>query len=181
MKEFISLFLMVSVLVLTEYMVAKDRKGAELTVQKKNGQQVEGELIIIKQEALLLLERGSGIDVSVDIRDIEALVINKKSKALSGIGIGFLIGACSGALIGFEARDTEQPSGWFNPTPFWYTAQFKAALFGALVGVLGAIIGGTIGVGLGEDEAIEIGGKSDSEIREILEKLRKKSRIPDYP
>ncbi len=49
-----------------------------------------------------------------------------------------------------------------------------------MFGSIGAIIGGLIGVALSIDKTIQIEGRSDLEILEILEKLRKKARVPDY-
>jgi hypothetical protein len=54
-------------------------------------------------------------------------------------------------------------------------------LMGALIGgCIIALIGGAIGAGYGIDKTIRIEGKSDLEIEKVLQKLRKKARIPDY-
>jgi len=47
------------------------------------GQQIEGELITVKPNSLLLLDT-EGKDVSIDIGDIKVIRIVKKSKALLG-------------------------------------------------------------------------------------------------
>jgi len=46
--------------------------------------------------------------------------------------------------------------------------------------VAAALIGGFIGMSLGKEGTIQIEGKSDSEIQEAMDKLRKKARIRDY-
>jgi hypothetical protein len=138
------------------------RKGAELIVQKKDGQQVRGELITVKNSSLLLLD-SEGADVSIDIADIKVIRIVKKSKAILGASSGLLIGGGGGALLGQAASDTESPNVW---------------ILGALIfGGLGLLIGAGTGALLGIDKIIQIEGKSDSEIKEILEKLSKKARI----
>ena len=68
-------------------------KGADLIIQKRDGTQVRGELIAVKQNSLLLMLGDSGFDASVDIEDIFAISFIKKSKALEGFGLGLLIGA----------------------------------------------------------------------------------------
>ncbi len=69
MKKFISLFLVFSILTLSIPLTAKERKGADLIIQKIDGQQVRGEFIAVKENSLLLLDRDTGADVTVDIED----------------------------------------------------------------------------------------------------------------
>jgi ABC-type transporter Mla maintaining outer membrane lipid asymmetry ATPase subunit MlaF len=91
----------------------------------------------------------------------------KKSKFWKGVGNGFLIGVLVGALVGLVAqgREVDLPSGAL------------AGILGGIGGGSGALIGGIIGATSGKDETIQIEGKSDSEIQETLEKLRKKARV----
>ena len=44
----------------------------------------------------------------------------------------------------------------------------------------GALIGGIMGAFAGTDKTIRFEGKSDAEIRCILEELRKMTRVPDF-
>ncbi len=149
---------------LSANLYAKERRGAKLIITKKDGQQTEGELITVKPNSLLLLNT-EGKDVSVGIADIKVIRVMKKSKPLLGAGIGLLIGVVPGALIGYRVG--------------WRTSE--GALWGGVVGGLaGALIGCFIGIYLGKEATIQIGGMSDSEIQEALDKLRKKARIPDY-
>lgn len=165
MRKFIALLLFFSLLTTscaTIKPTRTKRKGAELIVQKKDGQQVRGELIAVKKSSLLLLD-SEGADVSIDIADIKVIRIVKKSKAILGASSGLLIGGGGGALLGQAASDTESPNVW---------------ILGALIfGGLGLLIGAGTGALLGIDETIKIEGKSDSEIEDILEKLSKKARI----
>ena len=163
-KKFIALFLVFSLFALSGSLYAKERRGAELIVTKKNGQLIGGELITVKPNSLLLLD-AVGKDVSVDIADIKVIRIMRQSKALLGAGIGLLIGVGPGALIGYRVG--------------WRTSE--GALYGGVIGGLAAaLIGGYIGISLGKEETIQIEGMTDSEIQEALDKLRKKARIRDY-
>jgi hypothetical protein len=137
-------------------LTAKERRGAELVVQKKDGQQVRGELIAVKQASLLLLESLSGADVSIKIGDIKLIKIIRKSKALIGAGIGAL------ALAGLGALE-----------PY---SEFKV-LGMVIVGIMGLIVGATIGALAGIDYTIKIEGKTDVEIKGILEKLHHQAQI----
>jgi hypothetical protein len=166
MKKFISLFLVFYILALLGNMFAKERYGAELLIQKIDGTQVRGELIAIKQNSLLLLERDSNADMSVLAENIEFIIIVKKSKVLLGIGLGLLLGGGLGSLYG-TSTDTYYSD--LRPLAF--------IVYGGGGAVLGALIGGFFSASAGKDETIQIEGRSDSEIQEILEKLHKKARI----
>ena len=53
-------------------------------------------------------------------------------------------------------------------------------IVGLYLGIPLALLGGIIDALEGTDETIHFEGMSDSEINEILDKLRKKARIRDY-
>jgi len=111
----------------------------------------------------------SGADVSVDVKEIKVITIVKKSKSLLGAGLGYAIGVSSMIILSMAATEGEWtleetlsfPEVWIFSLPF-------------------ALIGGFIGGKVGKSKTIQIEGKSASEIRESLEYLRNKARIPDY-
>ena len=177
MKKFISLFLAFSLMMLSVNLYAKERRGAKLIVTKKDGQQIKGELITVKPNSLLLLNT-DGKDVSVGIEDIKVIRVVKKSWVLAGKGAfyGGLIAAGAGALVGFAEGDDPMYAHRFGA----FSAGTKAFFYGWAFSVFGFLIGGIIGVIAGIDKTIKIEGMTDSEIQEILDKLRKKARIRDY-
>lgn len=168
-KKLLSLFLVFSLVVLSGNLYAKKR-GAELTIIKKDGHLIRGELIAVKEHSLLLL---SATDISIDIGDIKVIEIEKKSKLGKGALYGLLICGGGGALLGGIAGAVEEEHD-------------VSILGGALIGTLffapaGALLGAIIGlVATGADETIQIEGMSDLEIREALNKLRKKARIRNF-
>jgi len=121
-------------------------------------------LIAVKENSLLLMESGSGADVSFDVRDIEVITIKKKSYTGTGALVGLLVG--SGIAVGIAADWDAPAEGYMR----------GIALFGGV----GALIGAGMGAVIKREEIIQIKGGSCSEIKEALEKLRKKARIPDY-
>ena len=169
MRRFISLLLVVSVLFLSVPLTAKERKGADLIIHKKDGSQVRGELIAVKQSSLLLMERDSGADVTIDIGNIGIITIVKKSKLLEGAGLGLLIGGSIGAGIGALSK-----RGSLHED---YGRLFVVALIAGLVAVPGLVIGAIAGLTAGIDKTIQFTGKSNSEVQKILDNLRKKARI----
>ena len=180
-KQFISFFLIFSLLILPMTLIAKERRGADLVIQKTDGQQVKGELIAVKQNSLLLKESESGVDVSVSLSDTKIITINNKSQALEWGGIGFLIGGSMGATIScvvgtallfYYPLESEE-----SVVEEYYEYALPSALAG---GVIGALIGVMTGASAGKDKTVQIEGKSDSEIKQTLEELRKKARVPNF-
>ncbi len=181
MKKLISLFLIFSIISLYGNLYAKERQGAELLIQRIDGQQVKGELIAIKKNSLLLKESKSGADATVDVKDIKVITIKKKSKALLGAGLGLLAGIGIGAAYG----NAKEPEGTDDPG----LRRFFGGIVGGLVGLLaGLAVGGAIGV----DEKLEIGlyeqrvvnGKTHAvrkyDLEEALKKLGSLARVPNF-
>jgi len=163
--------LVLALLFMGGFSLAKERKhGARLLIQKKDGNQVEGELIAIKRNSLLIM---AGTDVSLDIQEIQKIRIVNKSKLGQGLLYGLLIGAGGGALGGLASGDDE---GEFLS----FTAGQKAAILGIFFGVIGTVVGGTVGALAGVDETIELKGTLDPQAKaEILKKLRRLARISE--
>ena len=164
MKKFTAIFLVFSVFTLSIPLQAKERKGADVIIQKKDGAQVRGELIAVIENSLLLMEGGSGADVTVEVSDISTIKIANKSKSVLGISLGVAIGGAAGTLAGYEGSKL-----------FWV---FEARKTWAWIGgIIGMVSGALIGSLVSGPKTIRVLDKSDSEIQEILEKLRKKARI----
>ena len=168
-KKLISVFLVFSLVALSGSLMGKERKGAKLAIQKKDGQEVIGELITVKPDSLLLLD-SEGVDVSVDIEDVKTIKIMKKSLAYEFGLSGFLAGAAVSGLGHSGARKEEVGE---EATQHFV---FKTIAIGAICAAAGIVIGMAFGI----DKTIKIEGKSDVEIDAALEKLRKKARVPNY-
>jgi len=178
-KKLISLFLILSLLEISCASITSptterrfpEKKRGSIVLTKKDGQQIEGELVIVKPNSLLLLDT-EGKDVSVDIADIKVIRIGKKSKA----GLGARIGSAAGTLGGIIfVAIIDAALGEEESIPF-----YGYCIFGGIGLCVGALVGGIIGAVVGTDETIHFEGMTDSEIKEALDKLRKKARIRDY-
>ena len=95
-KKFISVFLIFSLMMLSVNLYAKEKRGAKLLITKKDGGKIEGELIAVKPNSLLLLNT-EGKDVSVYIEEIKVIKIVYKKLGVVG---GTLVGALGCAGIG---------------------------------------------------------------------------------
>lgn len=145
---------------------AKERKhGAELLIQKKDGIILKTELLAVKETNLILMDSTSMSGIALDINEIKRIQILKKSKFFQGLGYGFLIGAGYGALLGFLSGD-----GFFS-------AEESALIGGLASGIMAAPVGGICGAVEGIDESVILEGKSQEEIKLILDKLKAKSRF----
>ncbi len=187
MKKFTALFLILSLLEINCATIKSstmekrfpEKQGARLLITKRDWQQVEGELIAVKPTSLLLLNT-EGKDMTVFISDIRTIRIVKKSKFFQTLGMGVLIGAVTGAIIGFAQGETESALGGSILEGGTLTAGENALIFGAIFGFLGFFTGVAMGLASGGDEKIQIEGKSEKKIRKTLDYLRKKARVRDY-
>lgn len=162
MKKFFTLFVIFFFLILQANLYS-EKKGAELIIQKRGGLKVRGELIAVKEESLLLMERETGGDVSVDVKEIRAVVIVKKPKLNYGFFGGLLVGGALG--------------GYLGATMYGPGETALAVMFGALGAAAFATLGGFIFGAVSTDEAIYFYGKSDAEIQDILKRLRSMARV----
>ena len=144
------------------------KNGSTLIITKKDGHKIEGELIVVKPNSLLLLDRYGG-DVLIEIADIRTIKIIKKSKAKLGYIIGGTVGMGIGVLVALSPSSGED-----------YSIVWTGVLLGSLLAIPGSILGGIVGAAAGIDKTIQIEGMSDSEIKEALDKLRKRARIRNY-
>jgi hypothetical protein len=179
MKKLIALFLVITFMGMncTTYergeginLETGQKPGAKVIIQKIDGQQARGELIAVKKNSLLLLESKSGVDCAVSVAEIKTITIGKKSKALPWAGLGFLISSASLSVLWYAT----DPEGFADPEG---GGPFVVAL---VFGIPGLLLGGGIGAYTGIDKTIKFEGKSEAEIQQILEDLRKEARVPDF-
>jgi len=147
---------------------ARERRGANLVITLKDGQQIEGELISVKTGSLLLLNL-AGKDESIDVAGIREIKVAKKSRALNGAAYGFLAGAVGGIAFAAALRGADE-----DILPIIYP----------LGAVAGGTAGGLIGLGIGalvrKYKTIQLEGKSESDRAIALDRLRRYARIRDY-
>ena len=147
---------------------AGTKRGAEIVVQKSDGNQIHGELIAVKKTSLLLLERDSGADVSVDVKEVEIVHVLKGPKT----GLGAISGLLVGGVVGVAATGKSKDCGQCP------SSSTRNIIGGALVGGVGALIGALIGASSGRgNEIIILKGLPQEEIDRKMEEMRTKARI----
>lgn len=151
---------------------AKEKaKGAEVLVQKKDGQRVIAELLAVKDGRLILMDASTFSDVTCAVEDIRSIRIVKRAKVLKGLGLGSLTGGVAGSGLGFL-------SGNDKPGFLSFTAGQKALIFGVGLAAMGGIIGGISGALKGIDESVDLEGRSSQDIESILRKLDREAHFP---
>ena len=110
-KTFTALVIIISLMALSGDLFAR-KEGADLTIQRTDGQQIRGELIAVKESSLLVMESVTLNDLTIDIRDIKVMTIHRKSKFWRGAGLGFLMGSMGAMLATAFIR-----AQWMMDTP----------------------------------------------------------------
>jgi hypothetical protein len=152
-------------------LAAKEKaKGAEVLVQKKDGQRIKAELLAVKDGRLILMDASTFSDVTCAVDDIRSLQIVKKAKVLKGLGLGSLTGGVAGSGLGFL-------SGNDKPGFMSFTAGQKALVLGVGLAAIGGLIGGVSGALTGIDDSVDLEGRSSQDIESILRKLDKEARF----
>lgn len=147
-----------------------EKPGALITVQKKDGLTIKGELLQVNHGTLRLLVRETAAKVDVRLDELHHLRISKKGSVGKGLLKGLFFGASLGGGIGLL-------SGSDDPGLFAWTAGQKALALGLVLGggmgICGALIGGLTGI----DESIVLDGLPPEKTAEIEAKLASRSRF----
>ena len=75
-------------------LAAKERTGAKIKVMKKDGMIIEGELLAVKGNDLIIQERSTSNKVTENLLGIKKIKIGKQSASV----IAGIIGAAAGAV-----------------------------------------------------------------------------------
>lgn len=160
-KRFLAWSVMAALLLATAPLAAKERKGAQVAVQRSDGSEIRGELLMFKRDCLVLGEQAKGEIVA--LADVRSLRIVRRSKG----GYGFLFGLIGGSLLGYEVVHA-------NNSDFSGQDAFMAGsvLFGLPCALLGA------GVGLLEGTDL-VRNPSEWEPEAYLAELNRHARVRD--
>ena len=147
---------------LQNYLIEKDKvrikeqeaNAADVVLFLRNGQKLKGELLSVRDSSIVLSKPFRGLKndsticlsaFSVRSQEIEKVIIVGKSRVLSGMGYGALVGAGAGIVIGIADGDDPPcpPDAWVCFPR--YSAGAKAFIAGFGLGVLGTGIGAIVG------------------------------------
>jgi hypothetical protein len=159
-----------------EALLAARRNGARLRMTLTNNEVVQGELIGVRGETLVLLT-GQG-DQTVGLGDVATLLI----KDTSGTMIGGLTGLAAGVIVDATMwhsfnKDTSDEEGGLI---------IRAILTPAAIAATGLIAGGACLVGMlighaaHKGKTYKLQGMTQEEMRGLMETLRKHAMVPNY-
>jgi hypothetical protein len=155
----------------------REKAGATIIVTKEDGQVVEGELLQVEDDSLLLLIYETLAKVIISINEIEKIKIKQKSKVRKRTKTGALVlgipAFALGCLLGAGYASISE-------TPI----QVGLISGGVILGVIGAVVGFGIGAGANINPGFsyptyQVKGKSTNKKTKILEKLKKRARFKD--
>ena len=173
MKLFKILIVIFSLVIASSPLAAGEKQGANIIILKKNGQEITGELILLRKDTLVLMESETMMTLPVNIDEIVEIIIKKKSQVLKWAVLGTLVLGASGAgaayLQGGDVGDGE----------FRYSAGDKARRGIFYMGLGGLLVGILIGASKGRDEIIQMVDIPPYKIPIIMSKLNSLARVQE--
>jgi hypothetical protein len=145
-KDFLRLWaaVILSLALLASAMEGKERKGAQLIITKKDGKVLQGELLAVKGQDLILLDNSTSGEVTAGLVDIQAIKVVKKSQWFTGMLVGAVVGIVAGVLSGKSSQNQD-------PNDDWTLTKGQGAVAGAIgYGFLGA----AVGAGMGSEDIV---------------------------
>jgi hypothetical protein len=138
--------ILVALLIYSLPLDAAEKKGARVRVQTIDAEQIEGELLVVRPDKIVICkiygtEKESLVAnpdeiLTLPVNDIRYIIVRGRRNTAKGFFVGFLTGSGLGALFGFASGD--DPPGFLS-----FSAGQKAVMFGVVLGVIGGV-GGTI-------------------------------------
>jgi len=146
-------------------------RGADVTVKTISGEFTRGELIGVREDAIVILAGAS--EKTLMVAEIESVRIAKKAPTLACTVVGCLAGGIAAGLIArrpSEANDLGTGINRFLSYPVWLSV-------GMLAGALGGI---GVAQAIGKDKVIMFKDRPGSEVEAGLKALQKEARVPNY-
>ncbi len=167
-ERIIALILVFSLVALSGNLMAAERKGVKLVIQKTDGQEIVGELVTVKRDALLIIDAETEMDTTINLNIIDVIKVDNKSLMFElGIGGFLLVGA---TRLSLHSSLERVDKGDETATAHQVQDTWKWGVMGAGVGVLAGAV-------FGLDKLIRIQGESEANVQSALEKLSKKARV----
>jgi hypothetical protein len=149
-------------------LAARERTGATVEVSLIDGRMVKGELLAVKEDALLVYDQDAGSGERLDLQQVNQVMVLKKSKFGQGllIGLGVALGiAIYNSCTGKTRGEHEEQGG----------VVITFLMMSPLTGLCGGILGSVADI----DKKISLDGVSTQIRQKNLEKLKRYARERD--
>lgn len=146
---------------------ARERRGSTVEVTMTDGSRIKGELLAVKDDALLVYDRDADQGKRLDLQEVVQVKVLKESKFLEGIAIGIAVGLVI-SINNLKKIDREslmplfEGIGCFLPLP--------------ITGLCGGLLGALSGI----DKKLSLAGESSRSVQQNLEKLKRYAREKDF-
>jgi hypothetical protein len=145
------------------------RHGATLRLDLLDGRRLQGELLAVKGETLLLLS-DSGSEAQAAIGEVAVMRIVRPNRVGKGLVSGLLTGFAVGCLVGLTAG-LDDDEGY---TLLWM------GIAGSVFGSAGAVVGAGAGLISSSDETIDCRKRDAARRSALLERLQRLARFRDF-
>jgi hypothetical protein len=146
-----------------------ERHGATLHIVLLDGRQLQGELLAVKGEVLLLLGQ-SGSEAQAAIGDVAEMRILRESRVGKGLVSGLVTGCVIGSLLALPA--TLSRSNEYSVLPL--------LVGGGMCAGIGAVIGAGAGLIASSDDMIRCRERDSVWRSALLKRLESLARFRDY-
>jgi hypothetical protein len=143
-----------------------ERNGSTLRLDLLDGRQLQGELLAVKGE-ILILQAWSGTEAKAGICDVARVQIMRRNRVGEGLVSGLVTGIAVGSLIALPFTLSRRNEYSVIPLMFGW----------GMFGGIGAVIGAAAGFVLSADETIQCQGRDDSRRVVVLKRLRRLARF----
>ena len=153
-----------SLLLLPAALAAREKRGARLRIVMADFRVVEGELLKVSGETLVLFNDQSQQGIQMGLSEVRSLGVRRKRNVLVGMGTGFFVGLISAAcLVKIGGSEDDEV--------------YLASLFWLIVTVpTGMLVGGLISGLRKPYREMIVGGFPDKDRDAILAELKSLSR-----
>ena len=145
-----------------------ERYGATLRIEMQDGSQLQGELLTVKGETLILQAR-TGSEARADIRDVARVRIMRPNRVGKGLAAGMLTGFALGCLVVLPF--TLSRSNEYSVLPL--------LIYGGMFGGAGGALGAGAGLISSSSETIQCQGRNDAWRSIALKRFQRLARFRD--
>lgn len=164
MKAFIVIAL--GLVLIAPFGAAKERTGAYVVAAMRDGTVVQGELLGVRGESLILREAATGQGVTAELREVSSVTYSRRGGFGRGAGKGFLFAGLGGVALGI-ALDNEKAT--------LHGASLAAAT-GISLGAIGAVVGGLAGALSRSEKTIAVDRTDGADLTAVASRLRQVAR-----